>query len=618
MKSVVLVGLSCLLLISCSRSSNLQTDDVLLDGSVNSVGDGPTNIADIIGAPKEDPFRLKDLEKLEELIESQQISRATSREAVYTGTEKVSLLGGPFEGALITGETVEAGSSVHIFWPPDVVNDHIKIKNSAGGESWMPFRDSKSEPQVVLLEDFIIPIVSIKDSKLIVIEEDASPAQDSDVIAVATEEEKEIVVEPEADDEPTPQPGEVVNHNFNLNPTSDETEDVLEPTVQEEVVEVEDKNTATTVEDSDEVEFSVGTVDAPEVQEEEAVETTQGSDQAVKTSLRPQARPVRVAAETEETAVEVAGEKEEATDEVIVEKTEETVEPAPPEVVEQPVEDTVAEDATVEPTEVVSEFSDSFANATDTAPVTSLRPVMRPDDLATAPLSAAAGLNSEELLVSLGIKPSQIHSNESRYLRTATTKVSEVFSHNHTKSFSACTFDPAQGPRESRCYRELVLSKEFTEFLGDEGLRCANEAAQLVYGKTPSKVLLRTNGGSLNRGAPRPGLTKSLHLVGRALDVFKVFLYFGNDKSPEEVVFHKNATDGSSSAERRNYNFYWSFAGCWKKEIAAFKRRKNCGAKGAGNLTYKSNSDHHDHMHISQPVCEGVRRKFNLFSSYNV
>ncbi len=139
---------------------------------------------------------------------------------------------------------------------------------------------------------------------------------------------------------------------------------------------------------------------------------------------------------------------------------------------------------------------------------------------------------------------------------------------------------------------------------------CAESAAQEVFEKSPLKVLLKTNGGSVNRPS-----TTSLHSRGRALDVFKVSLYFEQGTDPREIPFHSSQVDGQSVTERQNYNFYWSFHNCWTEEIKDYHQTKACGSSGRGALTYTYNSDHTDHMHISLPVCRDLRKRFNLNST---
>jgi len=504
----------------------MKPDTVLLDQSRNNLGERPVNFDTLTSAPKENPFRIQEVEHLEELVESLQVSRAEMREAVFTGNNSVAMLNGPFAKALESGQTVQPGDRIQIFWPTDVVNDYIKVKTNTDRVVWLKYVDSKSEPQIILLEDFVIPQVFIKDSRLVVISEKTEKVDEPTIVLTSDEKVKnityvEIDVDQEVNEDKEPDENRVEIENQNKRPVSIEVD--LTPNFGEPKSEI-------TI------------VDAP-TRNPHFDEISESKPQAV---VRPRARPVNID----------------------------------------------HKDA-----KGLSEF----------APRKSPRPVARP---AKPPLLEASGMDPEQLLADLGIEETKISRNESVYIRNGQKRISEVFSDGH-KTFSGCTFDLAQGSQSSKCYRKLVLSKEYTRFLEKEGLACANDAAKLVFNEKPLKVMLRTNGGSVNRS----GNTRSLHPVGRALDVFKVYLYFKKSSSPEEIVFHKNKIIGSSDSVRRNYNFYWAFESCWTKKIKEHKQAKSCGIRGSGALTYKTNLDHYDHMHISLPVCKGVKKEFNLFDS---
>jgi len=533
MKFFFVLSFTCILAVGCNPSTNLHPDDVLLEEAKNVRGERPIDFDAIVNAPAKEPYRIQEVERLEDLVEGLQTARLETREAVYIGSRSEPLVNGPSAFSVREGQVIAPRERLQIFWPTDIVNDYIKVKNKSNKASWLKYKDSKSAVQVVLLEDFVIPQVSISDSKLIVINSETVDAEPT-LIEISEEEIKEITY------------------------------------VLEESEEVEKSKTEPQIDLGDEVKKAEVSV-RPEIETVEVdlnPSTTEPvqSGLAPATSLRPQARPVRDDSSHVDVDVELDLE---------------------------------------EPKDVTEEEQSEFA------PMTSVRPVLRPANLDTSkpPLLNAAGLNSEQLLDVLGIVPVKVVSNESTYLSNGRSNIAEVFPRAH-KTFSACTFDPAQGSEKSKCYRELVLSSEFTDFIADEGLSCANQAAKLVFNATPAKVMFRTNGGSVNRGSSR-----SLHDRGRALDVFKVFLYFQKDAGPKEIVFHKNNTDGSSASERRNYNFYWEFENCWTKKIQDYHKTKSCGSTGSGALTYRYNSAHSDHMHISLPVCRDVRNRFNLYGT---
>lgn len=511
----------------------MQPDDILLDQSMNIRGERPLDIESIVNAPAAEPFRIQEVEKLEELIVSLQTSRLETREAVFLGLRRAALLNGPFPKALKSGQEVDPREKIQIFWPIDIINDYIKVKNKRNKVSWLIFKNSKSEPQVILLEDFVIPQVAISDSKLVIISHESDPVEPA-VDVTSEEVVKEISyndadnINTDADNNEIEQtPASPAPLEVDLNPQTEEVVslDIMTPNNESEVSDL--------------------------------AENSEPSKLAPKESVRPVAE-----------------------DEIIEESSERQ-------------QDSQLELEEEQQAEELSKF----------APATSIRPTARP------PQMNAAGMTSEQLLTELGIEPVKIVTNESSYISNGRKSIAEVFPNAH-KTFSACTFDPAQGPGKSRCYRELVLSKEFTEFIGEEGLKCANDAAKLVFDSVPSKVIFRTNGGSLNRGSSR-----SLHDRGRALDVFKVFLYFQKGDDPKEIVFHKNSADGSSESERQNYNFYWEFEDCWTKKVQKHHKTKSCGSNGSGALTYRTNDAHKDHMHISLPVCRDVKSEFNLYGT---
>jgi len=92
---------------------------------------------------------------------------------------------------------------VQVFWPTDVVNDHIKVKDADLGELWLKFKDAKSKEQVVLLEDFVIPQVKIKDSRLVVIsQDDRSQPEEEPPVLISKEEVVPLLVDLDGKEEP--------------------------------------------------------------------------------------------------------------------------------------------------------------------------------------------------------------------------------------------------------------------------------------------------------------------------------------------------------------------------------------------------------------------------------
>lgn len=522
--------LALVVLTGCSPTNSLQPDDVLLDQSQNAFGEQPLNFDDVIKAPQEKPFRIQELEHIESLVKSLQTSRMKSREAVFVGQEETFFLKSPYSKDLFQKKALLPKDRVQIFWPTDIVNDHIKIKIDQDKVAWLKYRNAKSEPQVILVEDFIIPQVSIEDSRLIVIKE--TDNNKPVVIITSNEEVKKIVYE---------------------------------------VLDEQETDTVGVTEETD-LDQTVGQEEADNIAEEDQNSSAVDPD----ISIEPFVAPDSLSSNTtsEDDVINIA-----------------------------PVQ---SEDLS----QSKDKNSDTTPDLSEIDPKDLPRPTPRPDysPPSNPPLLGAGAMNPEQLLSTLGIKSVSIP-RESAYIATGKKRISEVFPGAH-KTFSACTFNPAQGSENSRCYRELILSEDFTDFLESQGSVCAKEAAKSVFGSQPLKVLLRTNGGSVNRSNAR-----SLHYRGRALDVFAVFLYFQKEKGSRKITFHKNSMDGSSAVERRNYNFYWKFESCWKKKVSSYHKTKSCQSKGSGVLTYRYNTDHNDHMHISLPVCRSLKKKFNLNST---
>ncbi|MGH1468949.1 MAG: hypothetical protein ACRBBP_08745 [Bdellovibrionales bacterium] len=535
-----------LLFVACTPTSSLQPDEVLLNNSRNRIGEPPTSISAIATAPKDNTFSVKETKHLEELIESSQTSRSESREAIFMGEDETPLLNGPFSDALESGLAVKPRENIQVAWPLDIINGYLKVRNNREGSSWIKYNNNLNQAQVILLEDFLIPQVSINDSRLVITPKETDEVDEpiqTIPIAVSSEESKEIFY--------TPAP----------------TEETDEDLVFQEAKPLDPKPS--------------------DIQDEEFLTVTEGEDETLPLPAEPFIDdPIINVAQDNDPDV-VAAEPSINHEHSLAPERSPRPKPRP-------------DDASTVETEI------EHSHAPSKSPRPKARPYSLMDD--HTPLLSATSPSTQELLSSLGVSEASIL-NETQYLRNGERQISEVFPRAY-KHFSACTFNPAQGSAKSRCYKELVLSEEFTDFLEQKGQTCAENAAQHVFEKTPLKVLFKTNGGSLNRDD-----STSLHYRGRALDIFKVSLYFEAGSSPREIPFHRNETDGRSVTERQNHTFYWSFQGCWKKEIEEHHRAKSCGGRGRGVLTYTYNTAHHNHMHISLPVCRDLRKRFNLKST---
>lgn len=179
-----------------------------------------------------------------------------------------------------------------------------------------------------------------------------------------------------------------------------------------------------------------------------------------------------------------------------------------------------------------------------------------------------------------------------------------------SQDVTACQFSPLVGNNAgNNCYKKIVISKDFRQFISQHARSCAINAGKAAFGRTASKILFHTAGGgqvNKNRRVGRSG-KRSTHSTGQAFDLFAVSLYFGQEK--QQVKMHRSHTDGSSAKERRNHTFYWSFANCWRKRVKNHAACP-CSDSRAGALTYLDNSSHYNHLHMSLPICE--RKRFRV------
>ncbi len=175
----------------------------------------------------------------------------------------------------------------------------------------------------------------------------------------------------------------------------------------------------------------------------------------------------------------------------------------------------------------------------------------------------------------------------------------------------ACTFNPIVGNNSgsNNCYRQVIISSAFSDFVSRHGHQCAIGAAREAFGFTPSRVLFHSSGAGQvlpNRRVGSSG-TLSTHATGQAFDLFAISVF--NSAASRKVVMHRNEVDGSSTAERQNHTFYWSFANCWRGRVNAHADCP-CGGSEAGTRTYLDDSAHVNHLHMSMPMCN--RERYNV------
>jgi len=157
--------------------------------------------------------------------------------------------------------------------------------------------------------------------------------------------------------------------------------------------------------------------------------------------------------------------------------------------------------------------------------------------------------------------------------------------------------------RSGEC-RELEYDQSFLSVLQTEGLACARSAAQSAFGFTPSSVKLRTGEGQVSATRRSSNGRYSTHSIGRALDIFEIDLY--NGAAHNSVRMHRN-----HMTQRGHRTFYMEFGDCWR-QVVRNARGNEAGTCGSGCLDFNYNSDHHDHMHLSLPPLNSVRRSYNV------
>ncbi len=179
-------------------------------------------------------------------------------------------------------------------------------------------------------------------------------------------------------------------------------------------------------------------------------------------------------------------------------------------------------------------------------------------------------------------------------------------------SVPTCDFDPMVGSNSSKnnCYRQVVISQDFRNFVAEHGQDCAVKAGSTAFGRTPRRVLFHSSGAGQVRSSRKVSGSgrKSTHATGQAFDLFAISVYFSETES-RKVVMHRDFTDGSAEEERQNHSFYWAFANCWRGRVQAHAPCSSCGSK-TGALTYADNSAHRNHLHMSLPMCE--RTQYNV------
>lgn len=157
--------------------------------------------------------------------------------------------------------------------------------------------------------------------------------------------------------------------------------------------------------------------------------------------------------------------------------------------------------------------------------------------------------------------------------------------------------------RAGQC-RELVYDRDFLHVLQTDGLSCARRAAESAFGFTPTSIKLRTGEGQVSASRRSSNGKYSTHSIGRALDIFEVDIY--NGRANSSVKMHR-----SHMSTRGHRTFYSEFGDCWR-EVVNSERGERAGQCGSGCLDYHYNRAHWDHMHLSLPPQDKVRRSHRV------
>lgn len=145
--------------------------------------------------------------------------------------------------------------------------------------------------------------------------------------------------------------------------------------------------------------------------------------------------------------------------------------------------------------------------------------------------------------------------------------------------------------------RDLALSEELVKEMNENLPTCVLEAARAagMRGNLTS-INVAHMGGYVNRrvnnGSRRRSRAWSLHSTGRALDIGRIDVTVGGKtlRVPMTIKSHRGQLGREEAA------FYKKFGTCWKEKVTS-----SCGKKTMLDCTY--NRLHHDHVHISLPLC---------------
>jgi hypothetical protein len=155
------------------------------------------------------------------------------------------------------------------------------------------------------------------------------------------------------------------------------------------------------------------------------------------------------------------------------------------------------------------------------------------------------------------------------------------------------------------CMEKSPLSNEFVAFMKTHLTACIEESVRPLNAGAVTKIHLLHNG---TLGDARHKKTRSLHNVGRAIDIQEVAVTFGSNRM--NFNFRKTNTDRRRSAnckssDKKNCEFYSSLRNCWSKKMVSRSCPKNRNPRRAwiGSLGWEDKKHIAHHLHLSYPFC---------------
>lgn len=524
----------------------MQNSNKALEYITDDQGQGVTSFGEVYLNPERE-FSIREeagIETLEREIITAPLR--TTRQAVVVSAEALELKENHRTSSPLTGYIIQPLSEVEVFWPTNVANDNIEVL-------WTNDQGEKVRGWINYIDSDGNQLVNF-------IEDFAVESVTLDGAYIIRQEE-----DSEEDVEENEQAIEI---------TIDATSEVV---ATEEVVTIDPE---LEVEETTIIQNDVATDEADadaEVIEDNARDAVTEEGEQTQAPTRPHARPTP--------------HKEE------VDLHLQTNDIDPVDVQGPEPDDADHDHSGHEYTEEKSVVE--FEGATENAVPISLRPRTRPTNL----IRTQTDEEFLSVVEQLGLNRTQIPFS----ISTARERIQRV---SPAERFSGCSFRPNIGHSRSGrdCYRDLILAREFVNYLEEHGHQCSVQAASEAFQRRPVLIQFSTNAGSVTRDS-----RTSLHVRGRALDLYSATLYWSTDSDDKRTVtFHKDNTVGSSQTERENHDYYWAFVNCWREKIRTLRPNSCAASNRGGALTYNYDRAHRNHIHLSLPVINYAERNASL------